>query len=37
MNATLVLEASKSTGTVRMAVDLRVNLAAILAVLSRLF
>jgi len=37
MRAILVLEASKSTGTVRMAVDLRVNLAAILTIFGRLF
>lgn len=37
MRAKLFLEASRSTGDIRMAVDLSVNVAAILAFLGRLF
>lgn len=37
MNALFLLEASQSTGSVRLALDLRVNMAAVLMFFSRLF
>ncbi len=37
MKAKFSLEASKSTGDIRVAVDLSVNLAAILTIFGRLF
>jgi len=37
MNALFLLEASQSTGSVRLALDLRVNMAAVLIFFSRLF
>ena len=37
MNALFLLEASQSTGSVRLALDLRVNMAAVLIAISRLF
>ena len=37
MTAHFLLEASQSTGSVRLALDLRVNMAAVLIAIGRLF
>lgn len=37
MHASLVLEASQSTKTFRLGLDLQINLASVMMILSRLF